>query len=100
MCFKVDINSVGFAGYFTQKSSYISIIHLINWESRRLKILASSKINIEIQVRRDENLIQKKKIKSSAWKGARLRSKSKMISYNLYLDFLALLIPFSMVYKF
>lgn len=54
MCFKVDINSVGFVGYFTQKMSYISIIHLISWEGRRLKILLSFKINIELHISRDE----------------------------------------------
>ena len=54
MCFKVDINSVGFVGYFTQKMSYISIIHLISLEVRRLKILLSFKINIELHVSRDE----------------------------------------------
>ena len=53
MCFKVDINSVGFVGYFTQKISYISIIHLISLEDRRLKILLSFKINIELHVSRD-----------------------------------------------
>ena len=54
MCFKVDINSVGFVGYFTQKMSYIFIIHLISLEGRRLKILLSFKINIELHVSRDE----------------------------------------------